>query len=214
MIRWVFLFAVAAFLVWMFADSRATRTVGFGVLGFIALVSLVFFYVLDDPDRREAAAPPKDAAIERVEEVTRKLRAERFSLKPDDVALVGTVLKPDIRISYTNEGEKVETPDLFSWVVDGEARNVSEKHTVQDVYLRVRLFDCPSFFTTEQASTALDELNRTCSRIGERNLGLYGLGIEPGGTKAFKDKVNFSDQVEPRNWRYWISVDRVNAVAR
>ena len=116
-------------------------------------------------------------------------------------------------MSYNNAGERVETPDLFSWTVSGETRNLSDKHGIQDIYLRVRLFDCPVFYTTEQASAKLDDLSRTCSRIGERNLGLYGLGIEAGGSKAFEDSVRFSSQVEPRNWRYWISVDRVNALA-
>ena len=213
LIRWAFLFLVAGFLVWMFADSRATRAVGFGVLGFIAAISALFFYVLDAPERREAAKPGEDKAIQQVEDVSRKLSTERFSLKPDDVALVGAKLKPASRVSYNNAGERVETPDLFSWTVSGETRNLSDKHGIQDIYLRVRLFDCPVFYTTEQASAKLDDLSRTCSRIGERNLGLYGLGIEAGGSKAFEDSVRFSSQVEPRNWRYWISVDRVNALA-
>ncbi len=213
MIRWAFLFLVAGILVWMFADSKATRMVGFGVLGFIAAVSLVFFFILDAPGRREAVEPPRDKAIKQVQDVRRKLETQRFSLRSDDIALVGAELKPRNRVSYNNAGEKVETPDLFSWSVSGEARNLSEKHTAQDVFLRIRLFDCPSFFTTGQANAALDELNRTCSRIGERNLGLYGLGISPGGAKAFTDSVNFNDQTEPRNWRYWITVDRVNALS-
>ena len=212
LIRWAFLFLVAGFLVWMFADSRATRAVGFGVLGAIAAIALIFFYFLDDPERREAAQPGQDQAIQRVQDVTRKLETQRFSLKPDDVALVGTELKAVSRVTYNNAGERVETPDLFSWVVSGEARNLSSEHGIKDIYLRIRLFDCPQFYTTTQAQSDLKDLSRTCSRIGERNLGLYSVGIEPGGAKTFEDTLSFNDQTEPRNWRYWITVDRVNAL--
>ena len=213
LIRWAFLFLVAGFLVWMFADSRATRTIGFGTLGAIAAITLIFFYFLDSPERREANQPGQDQAIQRVEDVTRKLETQRFSLKPGDVALVGTELKNANKVTYNNAGERVETPDLFSWVVSGEARNLSEEHGIQDIYLRIRLFDCPQFYTTVQAESKPDELSRTCSRIGERSLGLYAVGIAPGDSKSFEDTLSFNDQTEPRNWRYSIAVDRVNALA-
>ncbi len=213
MFRWAFLFLIAGILVWMFADSKATRAVGFGVLGAIAAISAAFFYILDQPERREAAEIGPDKAIAEVEEVTRKLETARFALKPENVALLARNLAPDEKVVWSASGQKQQSSDLFHWTVSGKAKNLSEKFAVKDLFLRVRLYDCPVFFTTPAAEAKLSELSRECSLTGQRTLGLYDVKIAPGATHDFSEAVEFNDQVEPRNWRFWVDVSNVSAVA-
>ena len=84
---------------------------------------------------------------------------------------------------------------------------------MQDLSLLVRLFDCPVFFTTPAEKVQISRLTSECSLIGQRNLGLYAINVAPGATHAFKEAIKFIDQIEPRNWRYWVEVRGVTAVA-
>ncbi len=213
MFRWAFLFLIAGILVWMFADSKSTRAIGLGVLAAIAGVLTFFFYFLDQPERREAAVLEPDKAIAEVEDRSRKLEKARFALKPRDIALLKPKLAPDKKVAVNASGEQQEASDLFHWTVSGAAKNLSSQHTVQDLSLRVRLFDCPVFFTTPAEKAQLDELSRDCSMSGQRTLGLYAVKIAPGATHTFSEAVEFNDQIEPRNWRFWVEVSDVSAVA-
>lgn len=213
MFRWAFLFLIAGILVWMFSDSKATRLIGLGVLAFIALTSAIFFYVLDQPERRQAAQPAPDAAIAEVEEVSRKLETTRFALKPADIALTKRGLSPGEKVAWNANGDQEQVPDFTSWNLTGEAKNLSDTHTAQDLSLLVRLFDCPVFFTTPAEKVQISRLTSECSLIGQRTLGLYSVKIAPGASHAFTEAIKFIDQIEPRNWRYWVEVRDVTAVA-
>ncbi len=212
MFRWDFLFLIAGILVWMFADSKSTRLIGFGVLAAIAAISGVFFYVLDQPERRQAAELAPDKAIAEVEEVTRRLETARFALKPADIALLNRKLAPGQKVGTNASGQQQRTSDLFHWTVSGEAKNLSSQYAVQDLSLRVRLYDCPVFFSVPAEETQLSQLDRDCSLTGQRTLGLYGIKIAPGASHKFSEPVEFNDQIEPRNWRYWVEVSNVSAV--
>lgn len=213
MFRWAFLFLVAGILVWMFSDSKSTRVIGLSVLGAIAAILAIFFYFLDNPDRREAVQPVPDPSVAEVKELTRKQETSQLALKPSDVALLRRSLTPGKKTTVDGQGKQYQTPDLFSWTVSGDIKNLSEKNSVKDVYLRVSLFDCPVYFDTTQQEITFQSLKSACSVIGERSVGLYDLKIVPGSSKKFSETVQFNDQIEPRNWRSWINVDRVSAVA-
>ena len=213
MFRWAFLFLIAGILVWMFADSKATRAIGFGVLAAIAAISGVFFYVLDQPERRQAAEIAPDKAIEEVKELNRKLETTRFALKPADIALMMSKLAPGEKVAWNAAGQQQQSSDLFHWTVSGKVKNLSSQYSVQDVSLRVRLYDCPVFFTTPAEEAQIAQLSRECSLSGQRTLGLYNVKIAPGATHDFSEPVEFNDQIEPRNWRYWVEVSNVSAVA-
>ncbi|MCP5084990.1 MAG: hypothetical protein GY948_25170 [Alphaproteobacteria bacterium] len=197
----------------MFADSKATRAIGFGVLAAIAAISGVFFYILDQPERRQASELAPDKAIAEVEEVTRKLETARFALKPTDIALMNRKLAPGQKVAWNAGGQQQQSSDLFHWTVSGEAKNLSPQYSVQNLSLRVRLYDCPVFFTTPAEEAQLAQLSRDCSLSGQRTLGLYDVKIAPGATYKFSEPVEFNDQIEPRNWRYWVEVSNVSAVA-
>lgn len=214
MFRWAFLFLIAGILVWMFADSKATRAIGLGVLAAIAGILTVFFYVLDQPDRRQADVPEPDKAIAEVEDRARKLETARFALKPADIELSNAKLAPGKKVARNASGQQQQASDLFHWTVSGSAKNLSSEQTVQDLSLRVRLFDCPVFFTTPAEQTQIAQLSRDCSMTGQRTLGLYGLKVAPGATHTFSEAVEFNDQIEPRNWRFWIEVSDVSALVQ
>ncbi|MEM8687056.1 MAG: hypothetical protein AAGF81_06990 [Pseudomonadota bacterium] len=195
----------------MFADSRATRWIGLGVLSAIALVSGVFFYVLDQPERREAAAPGPDQTIAEVEEVTRKLETARFALKPQDIALLKSTLRPGEKVAWSSTGDEQQAVDFSSWTLTGEIKNLSPEHAAQDVSLRARLFDCPAFFTTPIDEVQISRLTSECNMVGQRTVGLYGVKLGPGLSHAFTETIEFIDQIEPRNWRFWVDVTGVTA---
>ncbi len=211
MFRWAFLFLILGILIWMFADSRATRWIGLGVLSAIALISGVFFYILDQPERREAAAPGLDQAIAEVEEVSRKLETARFALKPSDIALVKSTLRPGQKVAWNANGDEQQAVDFSSWTLTGEARNLSSDNTAEDLSMRVRLFDCPVYFTTPIDQVQISRLTSECSMVGQRTVGLYGVKLAPGLTHAFTETIEFVDQIEPRNWRFWVDVTGVTA---
>ena len=211
MFRWAFLFLILGILIWMFADSRATRWIGLGVLSAIALISGVFFYVLDQPDRREAASPAPDKTVAEVEEVTRKLETARFALKPEDIALLKRSLTPGQKVAWNASGDEQKTADFSSWTLTGEVKNLSSEHAAEDLSMRVRLFDCPVFFNTPIDEVQISRLTSECSLVGQRTLGLYAVKVAPGATHAFSEAIEFIDQIEPRNWRFWVDVTGVTA---
>lgn len=214
MFRWAFLFLIAGILVWMFADSKATRAIGLGVLAAIAGILTVFFYVLDQPERRQAEVLEPDKAIAEVEDISRKLETARFALKPSDIDLSKAKLAPGKKVARNASGQQQQASDLFHWTVSGDAKNLSSEHAVQDLSLLVRLYDCPVFFTTPSEQTQIAQLSRECSLSGQRTLGLYGVKIAPGATHSFSEPVEFNDQIEPRNWRFWVEVSGVSAVVQ
>ncbi len=211
MFRWAFLFLILGILIWMFADSKATRWIGLGVLSAIALISGVFFYVLDQPERREATAPGVDRTIAEVEEVSRRLETARFALKPADIALLKSSLSPGQTVAWNASGDEQEAVDFSSWTLNGEIKNLSSEHTAQDVSLRARLFDCPAFFTTPIDQVQISRLTSECSMVGQRTVGLYDIKLAPGLTHTFTETIEFIDQIDPRNWRFWVDVTGVTA---
>ena len=209
---WAFLFVIAAMLVWLFLESRRTRLAALGLIGFFGLVLMVFFYVLDQPDRRLADAPVGGADVSETAAKRAKIDRSRTVLTPADVAVRSAKLKPGQKVYWGSDGKQHESEDMFSWVLMADVQNLSEKTAIKDLYLRVRLFSCPSFFSTPVYEVVIGELERRCGLIGDRTTGFYGLDVTPGGQQSIRQDIVFDNQPDPRNWRYWAEVTRVDAI--
>ena len=90
-------------------------------------------------------------------------------------------------------------------------KNLATEQTVKDVGLQVRLFSCPSYFTTPIGEVKVEELVSVCSRVGEASLGLYDLAAAAGASVPFSTTVIFRNQGRADNRRFWVDVTRVVA---
>ncbi len=205
---WIFVLLLVVVLVWLVTENKTTRYAAVGLVSVFGLASIVFFYVLDQPERREARTPTTPPA----ENPAREKRETALKvLKPSDVAFIAPELKPGTRKVWANDGTSKDAPDLFSWTLVGSLKNVSPDFPVNDVTFRVRLFSCPDFFSTPASEATVRELTGSCITIGDRSLAIYGLKIVPGDSKTISEQVTFDSQPEPRNWRYAVEVVRVTA---
>lgn len=205
---WAFLFAVAALVAWLFTES-ATRIIAIGLIAFIAAVSLLYFLVLDQPERREAQTPARETQERVAEELLQRQAQSQNLIKPADIALLKRTLKSGTDYYWGADGQRMERPDLFDWTFSGEIKNGSPAHTVKDLDIRIRLYSCPTYFSTPVEQAVITELSRNCNQVGERIMTLYGLNLAPNEARGFDEKVNLNNRIEPRNWRYWADVTRV-----
>lgn len=209
---WAFLFVVAAMLVWLFLESRKTRLVALGVIAFFATVVMVFFFVLDRPERRQTDVPVPGADVSRTAELRAKIERSRTVLTPASIAMTFARLEPRRELTWGSDGKQHERENLYAWTFSAQVKNLSDEFSVKDMIIKVRLFSCPSFFSTPIDEVVIDELERRCALIGERNTGFYAIGLAPGATQTLSEAIEFDNQPEPRNWRYWAEVTRVDAV--
>ena len=204
-----FVLALAAVLVWLFAESKMTRIVGFGILGAIAVLAAVYLFWRES--QNSVARPPTDIANPQAPPDARKVEESLTVLSPADVALTRVSLKSGVETYSGIDGKQYERPDLRSWTLSGEAKNLSKTYTVRDVILNVRLYSCPSYYSTPVNEVKYEELSLICSKIGERSLGLYELELSPSAAKPFAQDFRFVNQGNALNWRYWVEVTRVVA---
>ena len=204
-----FVLALAAVLVWLFAESKMTRMVGFGILGAIAVLAAGYLFWRES--QNSVARPPTDIANSEAPPDARKVEESFTVLSPADVALTRVSLKSGVETYSGIDGKQYERPDLRSWTLSGEAKNLSKSYAVRDVILNVRLYSCPSYYSTPVNEVKYEELSLICSKIGERSLGLYELELSPGAAKPFAQDFRFLNQGNALNWRYWVEVTRVVA---
>jgi hypothetical protein len=204
-----FVLALAAVLVWLFAESKMTRIVGFGILGAIAVLAAIYLFWRESQNSVER--PPTDIANQQAPPDARKVEESFTVLSPADVAFTRVSLKSGVETYSGIDGKQYERPDLRSWTLSGEAKNLSKTYTVRDVILNVRLYSCPSYYSTPVNEVKYEELSLICSKIGERSLGLYELELPPGAAKPFAQDFRFVNQGNAINWRYWVEVTRVVA---
>ena len=209
---WAFLFVVAAMLVWLFVESGKTRLIAFGVIAFFAAVGLVFFYVLDAPERRQADAPEGGADVSETAAQRAKIERSRTVLTPASIAMTGAALEPQREVSWGSDGKEHVRENLFAWTFRAQVKNLSTEFAVKDMFVRVRLFSCPSFFSMPAAEVVIDDLERRCALIGDRTTGFYGIDVAQGASYQLEEAIEFDNQPEPRNWRFWAGVSRVDAV--
>ncbi len=204
-----FVLALAAVLIWLFAESKITRMVGFAIVGVIAV--LAAFYRFWRESQSSIERPPKDIAQPQAPPDPRRVEQSFTVLSPADVGVTRLELKSGVETYFGIDGKQYERPDLRSWTLSGEVRNLSPTHAIKDVALNVRLYSCPSYYSAPVSEVKYEELSLICSKIGERSLGLYDLGLAPGAAKPFGQDFRFVNQGNALNWRYWVEVTRVVA---
>lgn len=204
-----FVLALAAILIWLFAESRMTRIVGFGIVGTIAV--LVAAYLVWRESQSSVERPPTEVATPQVPPDPKMVEDSFTVLSPADVQLTRVLLESGVETYFGIDGKQYERPDVKSWTLSGEARNLSKTHAIRDVILNVRLYSCPSYYSTPLNEVKYEELSMICSRIGERSLGLYELKLAAGAAKPFSQDFRFLSQGNAVNWRYWVEVTRVVA---
>jgi hypothetical protein len=204
-----FVLALAAVLIWLFAESKITRMVGFGIVGAIAV--MVAIYLFWRESQGSVDRPPTEIAKPQGLPDAKQVEESFTALSPSDVALTRVSLQSGVETYSGIDGKQYERPDLRSWTFSGEAKNLSKSHAVKDVIVDVRLYSCPSYYTTPVNEVKYEELSLVCSKIGERSLGLYDLKLDPGTAKSFSQEFRFANQGDAINWRYWVEVTRVVA---
>ena len=200
-----FVLLVAAVLIGLFAESNLTRAIGISIVAAIAVLVGGYLYWRDTA----TSVPPQ--ARQTVPAQTRGQGQTLTELSPSDVALAGINLESGVETYWGIDGKQYQRPNLESWTLSGEVRNISRDHRVKEVALKVQLYSCPSYFTTPVSAVKLEDLSLICSRIGERSVGLYDLDMPPQAQKKFSEPVTFPNQGEAINWRFWVAVARVVA---
>jgi hypothetical protein len=200
-----FVLLVAAVLIGLFAESNLTRVIGISLVAAIAVLVGGYLYWRDTATSEPRQARQTVPAQTRVQEQT------LTELSPSDVALAGINLESGVETYSGIDGKQYQRPNLESWTLSGEVRNISRDHRVKEVALKVQLYSCPSYFTTPVPAVKFEDLSLICSRIGERSVGLYDLDLPPQAQKKFSEPVTFPNQGEAINWRFWAAVARVVA---
>ena len=205
-----FILALVAVLIWLFAESRTSRIVGFSIVGVIA-VAIGVYIMWRETQSSSRDHPPQ--TTEQPQSAPEPTTVERSltALKPSDVRLQKLTLESEVETYFGIDGKQYERPDLKSWTLKGEVVDLSAEHTVKDVTLNVRLYSCPSYYTTPFGEVKAEDLALICSKIGERSLSLYDLNIPPEGMKPFEQPFTFANQGNAINWRFWVEVRQVVA---
>jgi hypothetical protein len=200
-----FVLLLAAVLIGLLAESNSTRVIGISIVAAIAVLVGGYLYWRDTATSVSRQARPT------VPEETPVPGQTLTELSPSDIALAGIDLESGVETYWGIDGKQYQRPNLETWTLSGEVRNISRDHRVKDVALKVQLYSCPSYFTTPVAAVKFEDLSLICSRIGERSVGLYGLDLPPQAEKKFSEPVSFPNQGEAINWRFWVAVARVVA---
>ena len=199
-----FILLLAAVLIGLFAESNSTRVIGISIVAAIAVLVGGYLYWRD-------TASVSRQARDTVPAQTRVPGETLTELSPSDIALAGINLESGVETYWGIDGKQYQRPNLETWTLSGEVRNLSRDHRVKDVALMVQLYSCPSYFTTPVPAVKFEDLSLICSRIGERSVGLYDLDLPPQAEKRFSEPVTFPNQGEAINWRFWVAVARVVA---
>jgi hypothetical protein len=205
-----FILALAAVLIWLFAESRTSRIVGFSIVGVIA-AAVGLYIIWRETQSSSRDHPPQTTAQPQSAPEPATIERSLTALKPSDIRLQKLTLESQVETYFGIDGKQYERPDLKSWTLKGEVANLSAEHSVKDVTLNVRLYSCPNYYTTPFEAVKAEELALICSKIGERSLGLYDLNTPAEGTKPFAQPFTFANQGNAINWRFWVEVTRVVA---
>ena len=200
-----FVLLLAAVLIGLFAESKSTRIIGISIIAAIAVLVGGYLYW------RDTATSVSRQARQTLPAQTRVQGQTLSELSPSDIALSGINFQSEVETYWGIDGKQYQRPNLDSWTLSGEVRNLSRDHRVKEVALRVQLYSCPSYFTTPVSAVKFEDLSLICSRIGERSVGLYDLDLPLQGGKNFSEPVTFPNQGEAINWRFWVAVARVVA---
>jgi hypothetical protein len=205
-----FILALVAVLIWLFAESKTTRVVGLSIVGGIAVL-VAAYLVWRETERSTQGYTPQVTMPAQPAPQAESFERSLTALKPSDVQLSQLKFESGKEIYFGIDGKQYERPDLKSWTLSGEVKNLSTEYGVKDVSLNVRLFSCPSYYTLSHSESKIEELALVCSKVGERSLGLYDLELAQQEAKRFSQSFSFANQGKALNWRFWVDVTRVVA---
>jgi hypothetical protein len=206
-----FVLILAAVLIWLFAESKTSRIVGFSIVGIIGVLIAAYIFWRETQVSSRDHPPQASSAPEQPSPQPGTAERAFTELEPSDVGLAKIALTSGVETYSGIDGKQYERPDLRSWTLSGEVTNLSPEHMVKDVTLNVRLYSCPSYFTVPVNEVKFEDLSLICSKIGDRSLGLYDLRLAPKAAKQFSQPFKFANQGNAINWRYWVDVTRVVA---
>ena len=205
--RWLIIYLLTVAVIWLFVKNTTWRR------GLLAVVSAVFAVLmivltLTEQEASQDAPLPTDRQLSEV----RQFEAMRYgAMKPSDIAIGSSSLANTETIGTDPSGREMRRPNPFQWQLSTRITNRSETYTARDVGLRVQLYSCPPFFATPQLEVTLEALRAACSRVGQRTVGLEKIALAPGETHSDERIIDFPNQIEATNPRYWIEVQTVSA---
>lgn len=205
-----FLLLLACVLIGLYAETRRTQIIGFVSVGFLAVL-LIGYLVFHEQQPLPPQVPQGAPANPVGGAPSGKFEQSLTALKPSDIAVINRRLEPGVETYTGNDGLQHQRANLYSWTLSGTVKNLSASFPLKDLTLRVRLFSCPSYFTTPNEAVQSDDVELKCTTNGERTVGLYNLKLAPGAEQAFSQPITFIDQRDPVNWRYTVDVDRAVA---
>jgi hypothetical protein len=205
--RWLIVYLVAVAATWLLVANDTWRRALLGVITVVFAVLMVMLALMPEDSEQQS-----DTARQ-FDEVRQQEAVRYGALKPSDIAIVSTGLANPVERTFDSAGKVLMRPDLYRWELKTVLENTSESVTAGDITLRLRLFSCPAFFDTPQVDVTPRILDANCSMIGSRSIGLNGVNLQPGKRLEETRTVRFADQPEPRNPRYWLSVQSVAAAA-
>jgi hypothetical protein len=106
-----FILALAAVLVWLFAESKASRIAGFGIVGVIAV--LVAVYIVWRENQTSSQEHSSGATVQRQPAPPPDVFEQSLTaLKPSDVALSQMKLESGMETYFGIDGKQYQRPDL------------------------------------------------------------------------------------------------------
>ncbi len=203
--RWLIIYLLLIAVIWLFITNRTLRR------GMLAVATVVFgvFMLAFTLTQRDVAPEVKTA--EQFSEIRKRETLTYGALKPGDIAIGQTSLTNPGRSVFDSAGRERIEPYLYTWKLQASLTNRSTEFTVGSLTLRIILYSCPTFYDVTQADVDPGKLTANCTVIGTRSVGFDPLLLKPTDTYEVSQTVNFPNQPEPRNPRYWIEVQTVTA---
>ena len=203
--RWLVIYLLLIAVIWLFVTNRLWRR---GLLAFATIVFGVFMLIFT-LTQRDTEGDVKTA--DRFSEVRKQESLTYGAVKKTDIAIGQTSLTNPSQTVFDGAGRERVVSDLFKWQLQTSLTNHSNEFTVTSVTLQVTLYSCPVFYDVVQADIDPGKLNANCTVIGTRTVGFDPLDLKPAESYQGEQIVIFPNQPEPRNPRYWITVQTVTA---
>ena len=206
--RWLVIYLLILALIWLFITDKtwrrgllATVTVAFGV--FMLALSLT-----EDPNQANT-----DAGTSQELNQTRQREAIQYgALTAKDIAIGATSITNPNRTVFDSQGRELIQPELDKWQLQTTLTNRSDKYAARAVVMQFQVYSCPVFYKTPQSEITLESLAANCTSIASKSFQHGNQSIEPGKSVNVETVIVFSDRPEPRNPRYWLSVQSVSAI--
>lgn len=205
--RWLIIYLLAVAVIWLFVRNTTWRR---GLLAAVSAVFAVLMVALTLSEKQPGEGAPAPTA-QRLDQVRQSEAVRYGAMKPSDIAINSSTLTNTETTVTDTSGREISRPNPLQWRLVTSIANRSSTYTARDVGLRIMLYACPSFFSTPQSDVSANELRGACSRVGQRTVGLEKIALAPGETHNDERIIDFPNQLEATNPRYWIEVQTVSA---